>query len=131
MANLYNRSTVSPYLNLLRQQGANSTPNYQGIVRPQFEQKRLTNKRTSNLQDLGKQVAAKKDRTNAESGEGNTKIEKSLQDRVVGDIARRMLHGTLGIGGPVVRVRTVDGHILFKKLPFQMRIPPQGENVER
>jgi DUF4097 and DUF4098 domain-containing protein YvlB len=66
----------------------------------------------------------------AESGEGNTKIEKTLQDRVVGDIARRIIHGTLGIGGSVVRVRTVDGHILFKKLPFQLR-PPQGENVER
>jgi Toastrack DUF4097 len=66
----------------------------------------------------------------AESGDGNTKIDSALQAHVVGEVARRMVRGTLGVGGSMVRVRTNDGHIIFKRLPFKLRLP-QGENVEK
>lgn len=65
----------------------------------------------------------------AESGDGNTKVDKELQAKVIGESARRMLRGTLGLGGREVRVRTVDGHIIFKRFPS--RLIPHSENVER
>lgn len=66
----------------------------------------------------------------AESGDGRTRIEDALNVRLDGAVARKMLRGTLGEGGPMVRVRTVDGHIFFKRLPYKLRVP-ELERVER
>ena len=49
---LYNRPTVSPYLNLTRPGGV-VTPNYQSLVRPQMDQQRVNRAQrgaTANLQ---------------------------------------------------------------------------------
>lgn len=51
---LYNRPTVSPYLNLLQPQGG-GLPNYQTLVRPQIEQRRenqITQRQISQLQSF-------------------------------------------------------------------------------
>ncbi len=51
-----NRPTVSPYLNLLRPQGANSIPNYQSLVRPEMQQNRLNAQQNSALKNLQGEV---------------------------------------------------------------------------
>jgi len=56
---LYNRPTVSPYLNLLQPQGG-GLPNYQTLVRPQIEQRRQnldTQRQISQLQSTVAQTS--------------------------------------------------------------------------
>lgn len=66
----------------------------------------------------------------AETSEGRTSVDQALKIHLDGAVARRMLRGTLGDGGMIVRVRTGDGHIYFKRLPYKQRTP-EGERVER
>jgi hypothetical protein len=66
----------------------------------------------------------------AESHEGQTRVDQALKIQVDGAVAKRMLRGTLGEGGSMVRVRTSDGHIYFKRLPYKLR-SAEGERVER
>jgi hypothetical protein len=66
----------------------------------------------------------------AESGDGHTRVDQALQVHVEGRVARRMLRGSIGSGGSLVRVRTTDGHILLKRLPYKLRLPDL-EKVER
>jgi hypothetical protein len=69
MANtLYNRPTVSPYLNLLRQQGVGSPPNYQTLVRPQLDQDRINSAQHRQMRNLQNQLTDL-DRTTVEPGE--------------------------------------------------------------
>jgi hypothetical protein len=57
--NLYNRPTVSPYLNLLNPSAAaNSVPNYFTLVKPQLEQRAALSRQASELQRLNRQVSA-------------------------------------------------------------------------
>ena len=44
--------------------------------------------------------------------------------------SKTMLRGTMGEGGGNLRIRTVDGHIFFKRLPFKLRMP-DSERTER
>lgn len=56
-ANVERRPTVSPYLNLVRDDGDTSdVPNYQSLVRPQIEQSRTNRRQRQRLQKLGRQV---------------------------------------------------------------------------
>jgi len=47
------------------------------------------------------------------------------------DRERRALRGTLGAGGKTVRLRTNDGSIILKRLPFKLHLPPPPTDVER
>lgn len=53
---LYNRPTVSPYLNLLRPQGITGTPNYQTLVRPQVQQYNTNARQGAALNNLQSEV---------------------------------------------------------------------------
>jgi hypothetical protein len=66
----------------------------------------------------------------AESNDGHTRVDKDVQVQVDGKVARRMLRGAIGAGGHVMRIRTGDGHIYFKRLPFKLR-PHEPEPVEK
>ena len=52
----YRRPTVSPYLNLLREQGL-GLPTYQTLVRPQLQQQRANQQQTRQIQQLQLEVA--------------------------------------------------------------------------
>ncbi|MDZ4779664.1 MAG: hypothetical protein SGJ19_05380 [Planctomycetia bacterium] len=54
---LYNRPTVSPYLNLLQPQGG-GLPNYQTLVRPAVEQRRQNQDTQRQISQLQSSVAA-------------------------------------------------------------------------
>jgi hypothetical protein len=57
--NIYNRPTVSPYLNLLNPGAAfNSVPNYFTLVKPQLEQRAALNQQQSEISRLNRQVSA-------------------------------------------------------------------------
>lgn len=53
---IYNRPTVSPYLNLLRPQGGVAIPNYQSLVRPMLDQERINQQQGRQLQQLQKRI---------------------------------------------------------------------------
>lgn len=53
---LYNRPTVSPYLNLLQPQGG-GLPNYQTLVRPAIEQRRQNRETQRQISQLQSAVA--------------------------------------------------------------------------
>lgn len=52
---LYNRPTVSPYLNLTRP-GGSITPNYQSLVRPQMDQMRVNRAQRASTANLQREV---------------------------------------------------------------------------
>jgi hypothetical protein len=54
---LYNRPTVSPYLNLLQPQGG-GLPNYQTLVRPAIDQRRQNQDTQRQISQLQSSVAA-------------------------------------------------------------------------
>ncbi len=54
---LYNRPTVSPYLNLTRPGGV-ITPNYQSLVRPQMDQMRVNRAQRQSTANLQREVSA-------------------------------------------------------------------------
>ncbi|MFO0899089.1 MAG: hypothetical protein U0836_16815 [Pirellulales bacterium] len=57
--NVYNRPTVSPYLNLLNPGAAfNSVPNYFTLVKPQLEQRAALNQQQSEISRLNRQVSS-------------------------------------------------------------------------
>jgi hypothetical protein len=57
--NIYNRPTVSPYLNLLNPgAAANSVPNYFTLVKPQLEQRAALSRQQSEISRLNRQVSA-------------------------------------------------------------------------
>jgi hypothetical protein len=56
---IYNRPTVSPYLNLLNPgAAANSVPNYFTLVKPQLEQRAALTQQRSEISRLNRQVSA-------------------------------------------------------------------------
>lgn len=70
----------------------------------------------------------------AEASDGNAKADPALEMRLDGDLPKRMLRGTLGSGGRLVRVNTGDGSIMFKRLPaprLNSKVPPPEQPVER
>lgn len=66
----------------------------------------------------------------AESNSGNTRVDQALRIHTDGEHSKTMLRGTIGDGGGNLRIRTVDGHIFFKRLPFKLRVP-DSERTER
>jgi hypothetical protein len=66
----------------------------------------------------------------AESDRGNTRVDQALRIHTDGESTKTMLRGTIGEGGGNLRIRTVDGHIFFKRLPFKLRVP-DSERTER
>lgn len=52
-----NRPTTSPYLNLLRPQGATGVPNYQSLVRPQLQQDRTNAQQRRTMNNLQNQIS--------------------------------------------------------------------------
>lgn len=70
----------------------------------------------------------------AETSDGSAKADPSLEMRLESDTPKRMLRGTLGTGGRVVRVSTGDGSIVFKRLPAPKLAPKSAspdQPVER
>jgi hypothetical protein len=69
----------------------------------------------------------------AESSQGNTRVDQALRIHTDGESSKTMLRGTIGEGGGNLRIRTVDGHIHFKRLPFKLRIPDseRSQRMER
>jgi hypothetical protein len=56
---IYNRPTVSPYLNLLNPgAAANSVPNYFTLVKPQLEQRAALTQQRSEISRLNREVSA-------------------------------------------------------------------------
>jgi len=56
---IYNRPTVSPYLNLLNPgAAANSVPNYFTLVKPQLEQRAALTQQRADISRLNRQVSA-------------------------------------------------------------------------
>ena len=66
----------------------------------------------------------------AESGQGHTRVDQALRIHSDGEGGKTMLRGTIGEGGGNLRIRTVDGHIFFKRLPYKLRMP-DSERTER
>jgi hypothetical protein len=66
----------------------------------------------------------------AETSSGSAKAESALLSKADLDRERHTLRGTLGNGGAIVRLRTSDGSIVLKRLPFKLHLPPPTE-VER
>jgi hypothetical protein len=66
----------------------------------------------------------------AETGSGSAKAEAALLSKADLDRERRALRGTVGSGGQMLRIRTADGSIILKRLPFKLHLPPPTE-VER
>jgi hypothetical protein len=66
----------------------------------------------------------------AEASAGSAKAESTLLSKSDLDRNRHVLRGTLGSGGNIVRLRTSDGSITLKRLPFKLHLPPPTE-VER
>jgi hypothetical protein len=60
----------------------------------------------------------------AETGSGSAKAENALLSKADLDRERRALRGTLGSGGQIVRLRTNDGSIILKRLPFKLHTAP-------
>ncbi len=59
-AQIMRRPTVSPYLNLLRPSGIGQVPNYQTIVRPELEQRRLNQQQGAEIQQLQREAASQR-----------------------------------------------------------------------
>jgi hypothetical protein len=59
----------------------------------------------------------------AEANDGAAKADSGLALRVEADLPKRLLRGTLGSGGRLVRVSTGDGSIVFKRLPSSPKSP--------
>jgi hypothetical protein len=59
----------------------------------------------------------------AEANDGAAKADSALALRVEADLPKRLLRGTLGTGGRLVRVSTGDGSIVFKRLPSAAKSP--------
>lgn len=53
---LYNRPTVSPYLNLTRTDTGNFMPNYHTLVRPQVDQRNAQAAQSAHLESLNRRV---------------------------------------------------------------------------
>jgi hypothetical protein len=66
----------------------------------------------------------------AESSQGHTRVDQALRIHTDGEGGKTMLRGTIGEGGGNLRIRTVDGHIYFKRLPFKLRAP-DSERTQR
>jgi hypothetical protein len=66
----------------------------------------------------------------AESSSGHTRIDQALRIHTDGENSKTMLRGTMGDGGGNLRVRTADGHISFKRLPYKLRVF-ESERSER
>lgn len=60
----------------------------------------------------------------AEAMDGVAKADPALAMRLEADLPKRLLRGTLGTGGPVLRVSTGDGSIVFKRLPASGNAKP-------
>jgi len=67
----------------------------------------------------------------AEASSGSAKAESTLLSKSDLDRQRHTLRGTLGTGGHIVRLRTSDGSIILKRLPFKLHLPQQPTDVER
>jgi hypothetical protein len=67
----------------------------------------------------------------AESGSGSAKAENALLSKSDLDRERRALRGTIGNGGQTMRLRTHDGSIILKRLPFKLHLPPPPTDLER
>ncbi len=61
---------------------------------------------------------------------GSAKAESTLLSKSDLDRDRHTLRGTLGTGGNIIRLRTSDGSITLKRLPFKLHLPP-SQDVER
>jgi len=55
-SNLQRSPTISPYLNLGRDDGLDTLPNYFSLVRPQLEQQAINRQQNRRLQSLGRDV---------------------------------------------------------------------------
>jgi hypothetical protein len=67
----------------------------------------------------------------AETGSGSAKAEPALLSKADLDRERHTLRGTLGNGGKILRLRSGDGSIILKKLPFKLHLPTEPTDVER
>lgn len=63
----------------------------------------------------------------AETHRGSVKIDPGLALSAITDSPRGIFRGTLGGGGPVVRLRTRDGGIALKRLPGKPALPSETE----
>jgi hypothetical protein len=66
----------------------------------------------------------------AETGSGSAKADSAIFARADLDHERRALRGILGSGGHILRLRTSDGSIILKRLPFKLQLPAPAD-VER
>ncbi len=71
---LYNRPTVSPYLNLLNQQSTTGAPNYFTQVRPLLEQREQARRQTGALQQLQRQVTNVRQDLNRRTGPNAARV---------------------------------------------------------
>jgi hypothetical protein len=67
----------------------------------------------------------------AETSSGSAKAESALLSKADLDRERHTLRGTLGNGGQMMRLRSGDGSIILKRLPFKLHLPAQPTDVER
>jgi hypothetical protein len=63
----------------------------------------------------------------AEAMDGVAKADPALAMRLEADLPKRLLRGTLGTGGPLVRVSTGDGSIVLKRLPASVSPKPSAK----
>jgi hypothetical protein len=97
---IYDRPTVSPYLNLLRPQGGVGIPNYQSLVRPEMQQRRTNQLQERQISQLQNKVY---------QGPSSTTNNGSPQEiRTTGHVTRFMNHSSFypalgGDGGSVQR----------------------------
>ena len=57
-ARTYERPTISPYLNLYREDVGNAAPNYYAFVRPQIQQQRFAQNQQNALRNMTRQLQA-------------------------------------------------------------------------
>lgn len=90
---IYDRPTVSPYLNLLRPQGGVGVPNYQSLVRPELQQRRMNEIQGRQIQSLQNRLY----QGPSSSGSGGAPQEI----RSTGHVTRFMNHSSYypGLGG--------------------------------
>jgi hypothetical protein len=67
----------------------------------------------------------------AETGSGSAKADPALLSKADLDRERRTLRGSIGAGGRTLRLRTGDGSIILKRLPFKLHQPPPPTDLER
>lgn len=84
---IYDRPTVSPYLNLLRPQGGVGVPNYQSLVRPELQQRR-----TNDIQ--GRQINQLQNKVNQSYGGGGAANGAPQEIRATGHVTRFMNHSS-------------------------------------